>query len=238
MKILNIISIVCVFLFFTSCNKSDKNLYYKGNIVGFIHLVDESGNEVNDKSGVTVTLDNTPYSSISDEIGRYELVGVKAGTYNVYFSKEGYGTMKQSGYSFIGGNIPAYVGKTSLYQMPTIVVKSIDVKLEDNMIKISGEITETSQYRFQIFFNDSSNVSCYNYDYKTSDMAYNFYGPETSFSYFVHLDRLPYSKGNKIYLVIYFMNYYQEYGYYDYNTGRYIDPTYKKVTDAIPITIE
>jgi hypothetical protein len=235
MKTLKTLILSGILIFFIGCDKNKDNTFLTGNIVGFVKLIDEVGNEVEDKSGVTVSFEELPHSATSNEIGRFELTNVPAGTYNLIFNKPGYSSNKIFSYQFIGGNIPANPRTRTLYELPRIEIKSLDISFNNNTIDISGSITETSKYLFRTYINDSSNVSELNYDYKSNKQSY-CCSPATSISQRINLEDTPYSLGDKVYLVIFFYNP-EQYGYYDYEEQRYVSSG-KKAYGIIDLVLE
>ena len=238
MKIFRIIIISNILIFLLGCDKNDENIFLEGNIVGFVnHLVDETGNEVEDKSGVNVTIEGLTSSAITNEDGRFELSNVRAGTYNIIYKKTGYGSLKIFGFQFIGGNIPAMLYETTLYEQPKIDIQSLDISFNGNIINITGEITEPNYFSVQIFINDSSNVSNENYDYASARYSYSDW-TYTQFSQNIYLNETPYSQGDKVYLVIYFINPNEESGYYDYEKETLTYSSYKKASSVINLILE
>jgi len=237
MKFFKIIIILNILLFLLGCDKNEGNIILEGNIVGFVNLVDEAGNEVEDKSGVNVTIEGLTSSANTNEDGRFELSNVPAGTYNIIYNKTGYGSYKRFSFQFIGGDIPAMTYETTLYEQPKIEIQSLDISFNDNIISITGKISETSKYTVQAFINDSSNVSNLNYDY--ASYKYSFCCiPTTQFSQSIYLSETPYHRGDEVYLVIYFINSNEEYGYYDYEKEKYVYSSYKKASSVINLVLE
>lgn len=237
MKIFRIIIISNILIFLLGCDKNDENIFLKGNIVGFVNLVNETGNEVEDKSGVNISIEGLTSSANTNEDGRFELSNVPAGTYNIIYNKTGYGSYKRFSFQFIGGNVPAMLYETTLYEQPKIDIQSLDISFDDNIINITGEITATNYFTVQTFINDSANVSNENYDYASA--RYNYSGWEyTQFSQSIYLSETPYFLGDKVYLVIYFINPNEEYGYYDYEKERYVYTSYKKASSVINLILE
>jgi hypothetical protein len=235
MKAINILIAISIFLLFMGCSK-EEHVSLSGNIVGFVNLIDENGNNVNDKSGVTASIDQLNRSAISDLNGRFELNGIPAGTYNITCNKEKYGTTTIYSYQFIGGNIPSIIYERTLYEIPKTEVLSLDAIISNHMLNISGQFSkEPTQYSLQIFINDSSNVSNLNYDY-TSVRTRNFHSSE-HFEESLYLPEDQYNSGDKIYLVMYLLNP-KDWGYYNYEKQESIISTYKKVTDVILLTVE
>jgi hypothetical protein len=237
MKIFKIIIISNILIFLLGCDKNDENIFLEGNIVGFVNLVDETGNEVEDKSGVNISIEGLTNSANTNENGRFELSNVPAGTYNIIYNKTGFGIYKRFSYQFIGGNVPAFLYETSLYEQPKIEIQSLDISFTDNIINIAGEITETNHFTVQTFINDSSNVSNENYDHASARYSYSGWA-YTQFSQSIYLSETPYSQGDKVYLVIYFINPNEEYGYYDYEKETRIYSSYKKASSVINLILE
>ncbi len=236
MKIFRLIIVLCILLNLLGCSKSEETLSLKGNIVGFVNLFDEEGNEIDDKSDVTVSIEGLDKSVKTNENGRYKLSNIPAGTYNLTFDKTNFSSYKRFSYQFIGGNIPALVNNTYLYESPNIELKNIDITYEDNKIIIFGDINTTNQVRVQVFMNANSNVSNLNYEY-TQGSNGSCCTPKNVIWEYIYMDNSPYKQGDKIYLVIYFMNY-DEDGYYDYEKETRVYTSYTKASEVIEFTLE
>ena len=222
--------IILYFMFFLllSCTKEEITTM-KGDIVGFINLIDEKEIELENRSGVRVSIENTSWSATSNKIGRYELKNVSAGCHNVIYEKEGYGTYRLSNYEFVGGNKPAVINSITLYEIPTnIEIYTVDAvyEYEFNVLTISGTMSETDKYAMRIFFNDSADVSNTHFDYSTS-FSYCCIST-TTFYCSVYLPYTPFLEGETVYFVIYL-----------YNTAEpYLNFSYLKATDIIEFKIE
>ena len=140
MKILKIIILSSFILFLFGCGKKEKAILPSGNIVGFVELVDENGNMYKEKEGVNVSIEYPSESTITNEYGRFEFWEILAGTYNLNFNKEGFGTYKKFGYQFIGGNVPALLYTTYLYELPNIEIQSLNVSYYNNTINLRKDL--------------------------------------------------------------------------------------------------
>ncbi|MFY8024220.1 MAG: carboxypeptidase-like regulatory domain-containing protein [Sediminibacterium sp.] len=69
----------------------------RANIQGMIILYDEDGNRQPDMSGVAVSIDNSTVSTQTGPDGKWKLDSIPYGTYDISYSKEGYGTGKIMG---------------------------------------------------------------------------------------------------------------------------------------------
>jgi hypothetical protein len=235
MQVFKTLVICSIIIFFAGCDKNEE-IFFKGNIVGFVSLVDESGNEIEDKSGVNVSMEGLA-NTITNNIGRYEFSDVPAGTYKIIYDKTGYGTYKRFNYQFIGGNVPAVVPETSLFVLPDIEILSLDISFEDNRIYVSGTIPVTNQLAFQIFINDNPDVSNLKHNHYTSLAMYCCIA-RTNFSQVINLSDTPYSPGDTIYLAVYFRNYYDIGWYFDYEYEKTIYSSYRKGSDVITLVLE
>jgi hypothetical protein len=122
--------------FFTSCKKEtgvagpagpsgnnglNGNLLDTGTLNGKLSVYDEYSWPLPDLSGVKVslTVNNTAQSVLSDKSGNYQFNGLPAGTYNLSFEKNGYGTMKMFGVSHFAPSIlPTVVPEVFILQKP------------------------------------------------------------------------------------------------------------------------
>ncbi len=200
--------IYCIVLFFLliSCNKDDDSNPLQGDIVGFVQLYDENNYDLSDNSGVTVTIDTLNKSTTTDENGRYYFSDIGAGTYCLTFSKDGYFSKNLCGCQFIGGNVPYYIGKSSIYEKPDIEVDNFEATYSNDLINVTATINETSQYWGNIYFSTDAEVSNENYEY--AQQLYFCCTSTTSIDEEIALGDTPFTENETIYLVIYFRNYY------------------------------
>ena len=114
--------VCCLFLAIIACgcssNDSTGNTQSEitGTLKGKVKLYDSEGNHVADKSGVVVQAEGTSLSAISDTGGNWSITNLPTRTYSLSFTKAGYGTMKNTSYSFVGGGIVDYGLPVPLYQ--------------------------------------------------------------------------------------------------------------------------
>jgi hypothetical protein len=89
------------------------------DVMGLVVL--DSGMFLPTPSGVTVSLEGTNFSTITDDSGRFELKNVPGGTYNVRWSKPGYGDVRYIGAAIQGGgNAPVYIALPNYEFVPGI----------------------------------------------------------------------------------------------------------------------
>ncbi|MDP4231264.1 MAG: carboxypeptidase-like regulatory domain-containing protein [Bacteroidota bacterium] len=108
MKILLVLPLVLL-AFALGCNKTTTIVAPEvvGDLKGTVYLSDAHGGDVQDKSGVYVLAEGTSISAVSDTGGNWILHDLPSRTYVLSFSKAGYGTMKNTSFSFLaGGTVP------------------------------------------------------------------------------------------------------------------------------------
>lgn len=102
---INLLLVICV-CFGYACKKWDTdNPTYpqKGSISGRIILYDTAGIRLPVAAGVTVTLDSTRYTAVTNDSGVYVIQHVPRGSYDVSFTKSGYGTYRLFNQEHAGG---------------------------------------------------------------------------------------------------------------------------------------
>ena len=117
-----------------------------GDITGFVRPLDEFGNILLDKSGVTATLENTNplVTATSDANGKFTLTGVKTGTYNITLSKAGYGTMKLISVSHAGGSTATTLYRTEISQISSSIISNFTATNGiSTYTTIAGTVTPT-----------------------------------------------------------------------------------------------
>jgi len=88
-----------------------------GNLEGICSLIDEYGIPVDDNSGITISIDNTDYTTETDAEGYWLLENLSTGTYSISFSKPGFCLSKEVDYQFVGGGTD-YFGEEKLVSVP------------------------------------------------------------------------------------------------------------------------
>src|SRR5438128_2327425 len=89
----------------------------KGDMAGYVLAADSNsiasngivGADTLNNAGVTISIDGTPFSAVTDSSGRWGMQNVPAGTYDISFRKNGYALWKRIAYHFIGNGFD-YLG--------------------------------------------------------------------------------------------------------------------------------
>jgi len=139
------------------------------NIIGSVNLYDE-GTTLLPKDGMTVSVDgaNSVISSKTNEAGAFTLNNVPFGTYNITFSKTGYGTFKKIGVVHANNGSSTVISPSpSLGQKSTTIINGLNVSTSNNIVTLSirtvPQPTNTAPRYIRVFYSRSSNVSYINY---------------------------------------------------------------------------
>jgi hypothetical protein len=165
---------ICLLGFFSAlfgliqngCGEAVNSELLVGNLSGSVFL-SSADSVYEDYSGVRVWLQGTTIETISDTRGRWKFSNVPTRTYNIAYSKEGFGTYVDYGFQFVGGgdvlarNIP-------LYRVPDCPMVLDDMRQEENSIFAfaHSECPDSlARDRAVFYFSNSPNVSSENYSY-------------------------------------------------------------------------
>src|SRR5579871_3650741 len=110
-------------------------------------------------NGITVSLIGTSFSAMTDDSGNFEIDNVPSGTYDVRFSKPGYGDVLWFGKIVMGGgnasinwkteNDDPYVRYPTLYKQPNLALHLESASFTDTTIKgysTSNALVEKGHY--------------------------------------------------------------------------------------------
>jgi hypothetical protein len=120
-------------------------------MVGYVFAFDEFSVELTDHSGVLVIAlgKENAYRTFTDKNGRFEFDNLPAGTYELQFLKEGFGTLKQFGIQHLGGEPTivdmnfinsSYTPTFLIYQIPTPEITNL--KIENHTISCTCKFSK------------------------------------------------------------------------------------------------
>ena len=193
-----------------SCSKTEQGINV--SVMGFVNLVDTSGNNVSDAENVKVAIAGTSTSVLTNTYGKYEFTQLEPGTaYSFQFSKYGFGDQSSGSYRFVGPGEPGLVNTQIMYQVPEIKVISDSVRYDNTYQAVFVYVTIAGSYayKFNAYAKNSPDVSENNYD-RT------YYGigvwglPSNTISYQIPMSSSFYPSGTKVYVALYFYNYYEQ----------------------------
>lgn len=185
----------------------------RANIQGMIVLYNEDGNRLTDMSGVKVSIDNSTVSTKTAMDGKWKLDSIPYGTYDISYSKDGYGTGKIMGlYHAATNHATTVIAKSeSMAANSTISIDNLTITPFSGTIQsigISGVHIDPvfsnpsgKDKYVRLFFSDNASVSSNNYlaevKIKTngSSSQMNDYNLTTSF-----FESMGFKKGQTIYV--------------------------------------
>jgi hypothetical protein len=132
--------------------------------------------QYDDVSGVKITAAG-PYgskSALSVRDGSYLVSGLPNGTYEVSYTKEGYGSVTYHGVQFFGSDtvFGDYALLYSLPDKPGKMPKFTACNWREDGLWISTDYTATNSYwPVRLFFSVNEKVSCDNYDFTYTTTA-------------------------------------------------------------------
>lgn len=145
----------------------------KGDIVGFVTLFDEFGTRLTSNASLTVAVEGSSptISAITGADGKYTLPGVESGTYNLSFSRTGFGVFRRPSVQHLGGTAPTSLGNNNLWETAKTVVSSLTAAVSSTTITISGKSSPVQptgsgtgmQRRARVFFGTDDKVTFLNY---------------------------------------------------------------------------
>lgn len=235
MKTKSVLIIVTSIIFFTtsSCDKlglagpeGPEGPALTGSVIGFVTLRDEYGVLLADNSGVYVSVEGSQpaLTTLTTSSGRYQFDNLQVGTYDLVFSKTGFGTMKNLGFIFVGGDKPR-IFNTTMSQISTSMLNNLSLTSTSSTVfsasgTISPAVISSSYKLIRFFYSKSNTVSSTNYltSYVTTNTT------TTAFSSSRSFDKVTYPSGTTMYVKAY-SDISSSYGYMDIITGSTINST-------------
>ena len=186
-------SVILVLLVFAACGKNSPQnsvtvpdlilaANNRGNITGTVLLYTNEGAVSADNSAVTVSIDNNNVSTKTGADGKWTLDSIPSGTYDITYSKEGYGSGKLMGVNHTATNHATTLisHARSLNQISNIAVTAIQTAFFDANSNIASLIqsgiapngvhiepvfvnTSATLKPIRLFFSDNAGVSAANY---------------------------------------------------------------------------
>jgi hypothetical protein len=100
--------------------------------MGEISMADHNQEAVADASGVTVTFEGSGLSTTTDSTGFWRIDSLPTRTYDITYSKQGYGTVRQYGYSFVGGGATLmYEWHFTIAPITEVTITALDAQIVD-----------------------------------------------------------------------------------------------------------
>jgi hypothetical protein len=185
MKSISCILPVLAIFFFLSCKTQPDGPEGTAMVKGQVNLLDADSGYMPPYNAIQVSLEGTNYSTVTDDSGLFELDGIPQGTYDVRFSKAGYGDVRWIGTSIQGGgNSPIYLNEQSnnpssraltLYKQSDLITTLTSASIKDSALPTNSGIyapyvwlegqyscshsLSTNRYQIAVYFSHQSSVS-------------------------------------------------------------------------------
>lgn len=216
MRTILFISLSITLLLSLACTKEVD--FTEGNIIGNVNLFTDA-NLATTESGMTVTVEGTSISALTDATGRFQLVDVPFGTYTLVYTKANFGTFKRS--NLLHENAPTFMtGSNSLSEVSTTEISSASnaISGDTSIITLStspaASITDEKQYR--VFYSSDMAVSNTNFEHSNDARLSANATPYLHKVLFTDLISMGYQSGQTVYCKVYgdsyFSNEYSENG--------------------------
>jgi hypothetical protein len=131
-----------------------------GDMIGFVQIYDSLRQQVTNNSGVTVSLEGTPYSTVSDVSGKWHLENIPTGTYKIAITKDTYATQKIFNVQITGnGTYYPKLGATEMYPIPHLTSNLVLRPFESEQAIFSTQCEKRNVYVFAaIYFNTTEHI--------------------------------------------------------------------------------
>ncbi|HSZ25261.1 MAG TPA: carboxypeptidase-like regulatory domain-containing protein, partial [Cytophagaceae bacterium] len=128
-----------------------------GTASGFASLYDEYGSKLfTNLSNTKVYIIGASDTVYTDTTGKFNFTNLKTGTYNLTFSKSGFGSVNKN-VNFIGDS--TFLSDTRLSAVPTFtVVSPLNVTISGTTATITGNISAVPSYTAQVVVYVGSSV--------------------------------------------------------------------------------
>lgn len=217
----NLASIIVLLTLTTSCTKEIDFNRLKGNLKGVVY---SNGGYSDIPVQIMLEGHNFSKTATSDFYGNYSFAGISTGTYDLKFTKEGYGSYYLYGFPFIGGDsVTETVPSVNLAHLPDASISELTLNMTIETIRteyftiINKNINWTAVIKgsapnLMAYLSSDPNVSYNNYK------QHYFTQQEFNIIKLNDFDTLQYEKNTKIYVILYP---YEMLGssYIDMNTG-------------------
>ena len=172
--IMKFLAFCLTLVLFAACNKSDYIPVHGGGsngkekIIGTVYLFDDLANAA-PAYDMTVSIDGTAFTTSTDSSGKYSFKDVPAGTYNLTYSKTGYGTYRLDTFHLVynANDTPAVVPVKALSTVSTTTVTDLFISVESDTIKIIPTIipagNDTAARGVRFFYSTDESVTGSNF---------------------------------------------------------------------------
>ncbi len=130
-----------------------------GSITGVVQLFNSDGSQPIDRSGVTVSIPGTSFSTTTDSLGQWTISNLTSGSYTITETKPGYGMSEQQDVQLVSGTVVVVgtIGRNIVVSEDIIMAQPPDFTVSVD------SIPSTSDSTFNVWFTSSGLNSSGNY---------------------------------------------------------------------------
>jgi hypothetical protein len=139
-----------------------------GTLSGFVYLVNENGDQPQNRDSIAVAIDGRPGTTYTDSTGKWSIAGLETGTYTITFSKQGYGISKAVQQQFLGVDRTmaiVYLVQPPTFHADSLLPRSVPKGGDSSSIYLTAKLSAldsalTGQYRLLVVLgHDSTQIS-------------------------------------------------------------------------------
>ncbi len=162
--IVSILIIVPLILFSCKDNSVNSDIGKKGVMMIQISLWDENPDLVVLKEGVSLSLEGTSFTAMTDSSGTAILKDIPSGVYTIVASYPGYISTKWMNYNLESDTLRTFL---SISKLPTFSVKTLNIVTSNDSISFSGQVSNAVNYKrlVMVYLGKDSTASNVNWQY-------------------------------------------------------------------------
>jgi hypothetical protein len=203
------------------CGKDPEPLTSNSVVIGYVYFGENMSEHI-----VVDVVARGPYGKKSvktDDQNHFRIPNLPNGTYEIEYTKEGYGKVLQYGIQLFG-NDSIIADPAVLYSLPAKLIMPEFTSShwhENTLIIATNHSAENSFWPVRLFFSRDQNVSYDNFEFTFATLA-NYVNEVLVYDW-----ALPFPSSSKVYVIGYVCNT-VDYGYVDTYTGKRVYSTLSK----------
>jgi hypothetical protein len=200
--------LVFVIFWLAGCNKEIITVGMKGTLTGNVRSVGIP--YVTNQDGAKIIVEGTSptITALTDVNGEFVIHDIISGTYDLVISREGYGTYKIIGFSFVGGKALTSISAT-IYELTRIKIKDVTLSIAPYsndyfQVDLLLDLPEGPYYPvfLRYYASNKSDVSALNYSETGIIGAYGSQG-NSSITVTNGINKAIFTPGSDLFITIY-----------------------------------
>jgi hypothetical protein len=208
------------------CNKEIITVGINGTLTGNVRSVGIPYGTNQDGAKIAVEGTSPTITALTDINGEFVIHDIISGTYDLVISREGYGTYKIIGFSFVGGKALTSIS-AMIYELPTVKIKDVTLSIAPYsndyfQVDLVLDLPEGPYYSgyLRYYASNKSDVSALNYS-ETGIMGSYASQGNSNITVTKGINKAVFTPGSDLFIIIYLCRE-ADLGYIDTNTGNMI----------------